>query len=165
MPHADAKKLTTTGRRVTVRSRSEAHTLSIGEALGRGLSYGACICVTGSLGSGKSVFVRGVCRGLGVDESVISPSFILCEEYNGRLPVLHNDFYRLDHESDVEALGVFDRIDGMTVVLSEWGDRSARAMSEADMIVHLAVTGENERRIDITYCDADAAIVKAMEQA
>jgi tRNA threonylcarbamoyladenosine biosynthesis protein TsaE len=118
-----------------------------------------CICVTGSLGSGKSVLVRGICAGLEVDESVISPSFILTEEYVGRLPVLHTDFYRLEHESEIEALGLFERLDGHTIVLAEWGDRSPRMMREADMVIHMAVTGPLSRVIDFRYRPVDGGLV------
>jgi tRNA threonylcarbamoyladenosine biosynthesis protein TsaE len=145
--------------RVTVRSQSEARTLSIGENLGTRLDRGMCICVTGSLGSGKSVLVRGICRGLDVDESVISPSFILSEEYAGRLPVLHSDFYRLDHEREIEELGLFDRLDGHAVVLAEWGDRSPRMMREADMVIHLVVDGPESRTIEFHYRAQDAGLV------
>jgi tRNA threonylcarbamoyladenosine biosynthesis protein TsaE len=139
----------------TISSSSEAETLAVGEEIGRRMPGGMCVCVNGPLGSGKSVFVRGVCRGLGIEESVVSPSFILCEEYQGRLPVLHIDLYRLEHEREIEALGVFDRIDGNTVILAEWGDRSEWLSGEADLTIHLGVTGTFTRTIDLHSVDAD----------
>lgn len=143
-------------------STSEAQTTAIGEALGAGITGGTCICVTGSLGSGKSVLVRGICRGLGVNESVVSPSFILCEEYSGRLPIVHSDLYRLEHERDIEDLGLFEQLDGKTVVLVEWGDRSPRLMREADVIIHVAMTGATERAIDVSYRPGDAQLVEGL---
>jgi tRNA threonylcarbamoyladenosine biosynthesis protein TsaE len=144
---------------MTLQSASEAQTTAIGETLGKRIANGLCICVTGSLGSGKSVLVRGICRGLGVGESVASPSFILCEEYSGRLPVVHSDLYRLEHENEIEDLGLFDRIDGRCVVLIEWGDRSPRMMREADVIVELTVTGQDQRTVRIRYGTENAGIV------
>lgn len=142
-----------------LRSGSEAQTAAIGEAIGGRIDGGMCICVTGSLGSGKSVLVRGICKGLGVDESVISPSFILCEEYQGRLPVIHSDLYRLEHESEIEALGLFDRLDGATVVVVEWGDRSERMMREADMTVHISLAGE-ARSLHVRHRPENARLVE-----
>jgi tRNA threonylcarbamoyladenosine biosynthesis protein TsaE len=144
---------------MTLQSASEEQTAAIGETLGKHITGGLCVCVTGSLGSGKSALVRGICRGLGVDESVASPSFILCEEYRGRLPVLHSDLYRLEHESEIEDIGLFDRVDGRCVVLVEWGDRSPRLMRDADVIVDLAVTGEDQRRIRIHYRPDNTGVV------
>lgn len=147
---------------ITVHSASEGQTVSIGESLGRRIDGGLCICVTGSLGSGKSILVRGICKGLDVAEPVASPSFILCEEYAGRLPVVHSDLYRLEHENEIEDLGLFDRLDGENVVLVEWGDRSQRMLQAADMIVELAVSGENDRSVCIRYRPDRAGLVEGL---
>ena len=104
-------------------------------------------------------------QSLEAEQSVLGGLMISAEAWDGVAEMVSpEDFYRLEHESDIEALGVFDRIDGSTVVLSEWGDRSPRMMSEADLVVHLAVTGENTRRIDIHYRDADAGLVAGLEE-
>jgi tRNA threonylcarbamoyladenosine biosynthesis protein TsaE len=137
--------------RLTVRSTSPADSEQLGFVLGSRLDEGLCICLTGALGSGKTIVARGICRGIGVSESVLSPSFILFEEYEGRRRVVHCDLYRLQHEDDLEALGLFDRIGGGDVVLVEWGDRSPRLMAQADVTVHLVSGGLDERRIDIAY--------------
>ena len=140
-----------------VTTRSEAETTALGVSLGRDLAGGTCVAVTGSLGAGKSVLVRGICAGLGVDEEVLSPSFILFEEYRGRVAVIHTDFYRLEHESEIEALGVFDRIGDDAVVIAEWGDRSARFMALADIVIDLSVAGGDERTIRIERREGDDA--------
>jgi tRNA threonylcarbamoyladenosine biosynthesis protein TsaE len=144
---------------ITVRSHSEIETERLGFALGRRLDRGLCVCMVGSLGSGKTVMVRGICRGLGVRETVVSPSFILCEEYDGRIPVIHVDLYRLEHEREIDELGVFDRLDE-AAVLAEWGDRSTRLFEMADIVVTLAVAGETERTIKM---DFDAALDSVYE--
>jgi tRNA threonylcarbamoyladenosine biosynthesis protein TsaE len=133
---------------------SEAATAELGEALGRRIEGGVCICLAGSLGVGKSVFVRGLCRGLGVDEDVLSPTFILFEEYDGRFPVIHLDLYRLEHESDIEEIGVFDRIGDGSVVVVEWGDRSEHIFDVSDIVLTLEIAGETDRRISVS-CDSD----------
>ena len=129
---------------------SEAETLTLGEALGRRIESGACFSLQGSLGSGKTVLVRGICKGLGIGEDVISPTFILCEEYDGRLPVVHTDFFRLELESDVDDLGVLDRT-GDAVILAEWGDRSRRLLDLADAVVNITIVGDTERRIEVVF--------------
>ena len=149
-------------RRTTIRSRSEAETDRFGEALGRRLERGVCVCLVGPLGSGKSVVARGICRGLGVRETVVSPSFILCEEYSGRIPVLHLDLYRLDHEHEIAELGVLDRL-GDAVVLIEWGERSPYLIERADVIVRLAVAGPTERVIDVECTENAVSLLEEFE--
>lgn len=100
---------------------------------------------------------------MGVDEAVISPTFILYEEYEARLPVIHNDLYRLEHEREIEELGVFERLDGRSVILVEWGDRSARFMEAADVVIRLAVVGESERRVEVEFDQCDAGIFEGLK--
>jgi len=140
------------------RTGSEQETTELGERLGRRIQGGVCLSLEGGMGSGKSVLVRGICKGLGVDDVVVSPSFILCEAYDGRLPVIHTDFYRLEFESEIEELGLFDRIDGKTVVIAEWGGRSERLNDLADAVVELTVTAETERSITVSYSPGVAHI-------
>jgi tRNA threonylcarbamoyladenosine biosynthesis protein TsaE len=140
------------------RSQSEAETNDIGFEIGCRIDRAVCICLVGSLGSGKSVMARGICRGLGVREVVVSPSFILCEEYEGRIPIIHVDLYRLEHESEVEELGLYDRMT-KSVVLAEWGDRSAFLFESSDIIVQMDVTGDTGRMIRVDYDEAFLSIL------
>ena len=130
---------------------SAGATESLGVSIGRRIDEGMCVALVGSLGTGKSVLARGICRGLGVKEDVLSPTFILFEEYEGRLPVVHVDLYRLEHEREVEGLGVFDRLGNGSVVLVEWGDRSNRILEASDVWIHLEMTGGAGRRIIVRY--------------
>jgi tRNA threonylcarbamoyladenosine biosynthesis protein TsaE len=134
---------------------SAAETHSLGEAIGARITRGLCVSLVGPLGAGKTVFVAAVCRGLGVREEVLSPTFVLYEEFTGRLPVAHVDLYRLDHESELDELGVLDRIGGPAVLLVEWGDRSETLTSHADAVVELIPTSETDRRIEI-LCTPEA---------
>ncbi len=131
------------------RSSSEEETFFLGKVLGESISQGRCISLVGPLGAGKTVLARGICRGLGVEEEILSPTFVLCEEFAGKLPVLHVDLYRLEHERELEALGIFDRIGTECVVIVEWGDRSDRLTSAADMIVELRMGGESGRDLTV----------------
>jgi len=130
---------------------SEQATAELGAAIGRRIDTGLCLSLVGSLGTGKSVLVRGICRGLGVGEEVLSPTFVLFEEYRGRIPVVHLDLYRLEHEREIEELGVFDRLDNETVLLVEWGDRSPRLFDESGVVVSIEMTGDTGRRIVLEY--------------
>ena len=108
------------------------------------------VSLEGSLGSGKTVFAKGFCLGLGVEEDVLSPSFILIEEYRGVFPVYHFDLYRLEDIHEVEEIGLLDYVDGRSVVIIEWGDRLPEGYVEKDIIVEISVAGEFERNIRIT---------------
>jgi len=140
-------------RRADIVTTSGAATEALAERLGGRLTGGACVALVGGLGAGKTAFVRGACRGLGIDDEVLSPTFILYEAFAGRLPVVHVDLYRLEHESEIEALGVFDLIGGDTVLLVEWGDRSEALMESADVTVEIAIagTGPDHRRITFSW--------------
>jgi len=149
-------------QRYRVQSLSESATLEIGARFGCRIDRPLCICLVGSLGAGKSVIARGICKGLGVDEMVVSPSFILCEEYDARIPVIHVDLYRLEHESEVDELGLYDRM-ADAVVLAEWGDRSANLLDAADIVISLSVSGEKERAIELTCPDTLGSICEGLQ--
>ena len=119
-------------------TNSEAESARFGEALGRNIQSGYCISLVGALGAGKTVLAGAICRGLGVEEEVLSPTFVLYEEFQGRLPVVHIDLYRLEHESEIDELGVFDTLGSGKLILAEWGDRSPMLLSESDVVIRLS---------------------------
>ena len=147
--------------RFTIQTASPSETEAFGVSFGEKTEAGLCVSLVGPLGSGKSVLARGICKGLGVDELVVSPSFILFEEYQGRLPVIHLDLYRLDHERELQELGVFDRMDDV-VIVAEWGDRSPLLTDAADAVIRLEVTGESERAIEVIGSERCAAVVRGL---
>ena len=149
-------------QRVTLQTTSAGATEAFAAVVGERLPDGALISLTGPLGAGKSVIARGICRGLGVDEGVLSPTFILFEEYPGRCPVIHCDLYRLEHEQDIEDLGVFDRIGDGSVIVIEWGDRSERLTDLADIVIALEMTSENDRTITVACSDELASCFEGM---
>ena len=83
---------------------------------------GDLLVLAGDLGSGKTAFVQGLARGLGVAEPVTSPAFVLVRTYPGRLPLVHVDVYRLDHLQEVVDLGLPELVDEEGVAAIEWGD-------------------------------------------
>jgi tRNA threonylcarbamoyladenosine biosynthesis protein TsaE len=136
--------------RRTVRSDSPARTHRIGERIGAGVPAGTVLSLEGGLGAGKTVLAKGICKGLGVDDEVVSPSFILMEEYRGVYPVFHFDLYRLDELGDVEGIGLYEAIDGRNVVIVEWGDRLPEGALHFDVRVRIAIRSAEDRDIDLT---------------
>src|SRR5262245_24240295 len=100
-------------------------THSLGRRLGELLFPGAVVALTGPLGAGKTFLVRAIAEGLSVPDSrvVSSPTFVLIQEYAGRLPIYHFDTYRLKSVADFAELGVHEYFQGSGVCLIEWADR------------------------------------------
>jgi tRNA threonylcarbamoyladenosine biosynthesis protein TsaE len=83
---------------------------------------GDLLVLAGDLGAGKTAFVQGLARGLGVADPVTSPAFVLVRSYAGRIPLTHVDVYRLDHLQEVVDLGIAEMVDDDGVMAIEWGD-------------------------------------------
>lgn len=133
-----------------IRSVSPEQTRALGVALAALLEPGDVVLLVGALGAGKTVLAKGIAVGLGVDEPVVSPTFTLAREYEGRLPLLHADLYRLDHGDEIADLGVEDFDGGIAVV--EWGERAAPLFGDA-IEIRLSMTDQDdpdERRISIS---------------
>ena len=102
----------------------EEETEAFGESLAACLEPGDVLALTGELGAGKTCLVRGLARGLGVeDTTVASPSFTLINEYQGRVPLYHLDGYRLQTPEAFEELGWEDYLDGEGILVIEWAER------------------------------------------
>ncbi len=132
-----------------VRTKSPAQTLYLGRALGRLLGSGAVVALTGNLGAGKTVLAKGIALGVGVqdEKEVTSPSFVLVNEYRGRLPVYHVDLYRLQDPLQVEDLGWEEYISGAGVTLIEWAERAAGLLPDERIEVCLEWVSLEERKI------------------
>ena len=109
----------------TIETSGPDETEKTAAALAALLESGACIALYGHLGAGKTVFARGIIRGLGVPPAtaVTSPTFIIVNEYEGRLPVHHVDAYRLAGEAEIVALGSRELFFDRPVSVIEWADR------------------------------------------
>lgn len=103
-------------------SRSPQDTQAIAEALAPVLLPGDVVALSGDLGAGKTQFVQGAARGLGVKERVTSPTFVIVREYQGIVPVLHIDVYRLASLAELVDLGYEEILDPAWIVFIEWGD-------------------------------------------
>jgi tRNA threonylcarbamoyladenosine biosynthesis protein TsaE len=138
-------------------SHSPADTESLGERFGRAAKRGLVIALSGDLGAGKTQFVRGLARGLGISGRVHSPTFTLVNEYGGgRLKLFHLDLYRLETAEQILSAGIEEYLspDGVSVV--EWAERIADCgLRIADLKnVKIEIVSETERKI--IYDDSGA---------
>ena len=102
---------------------SSDETLKLGEIIGKSLNPGSIIALVGDLGAGKTVLVKGLAMGLGVDEEPNSPTFVIMNCYEGRMPLYHFDLYRLSDEDELMGIGYEDFFFGTGVSAVEWADR------------------------------------------
>lgn len=130
---------------IEVRCPTSADTEAFAGRLAAALRPGDVILLAGGLGAGKTLFTQGLAAGLGVEEQVVSPSFILARRYNsGFLPLTHVDVYRLDTINEFEDLDVFDLgRDGVLVV--EWGDAVEPALTEDHLRIEFTVEEDATR--------------------
>jgi tRNA threonylcarbamoyladenosine biosynthesis protein TsaE len=139
-------------RRVELFTRASEETRKVGEALAGLLVPGDVVSLTGDLGAGKTCLVQGAARGLGVEEPVASPTFVLVREHrSGQIPVYHLDVYRLDRLQDVIDLGFEDLLDPEGVVFVEWGSAIDALLPESVLEVEITMPGEgDDRRLSVT---------------
>lgn len=110
--------------RLTLHSASVAETQRLGKRLGGLLRAGDIVLLTGDLGAGKTALTQGIGRGLGIAQTINSPTFTILKEYEGRLPLYHFDLYRIEDPEELLALG-FDRyFEGEGVCVVEWAERA-----------------------------------------
>jgi tRNA threonylcarbamoyladenosine biosynthesis protein TsaE len=132
--------------------QSLAETAALGERLAAHLFPGAVIALIGTLGAGKTHFVRAVAIGLQIPNAdvVNSPTFVLIQEYIARLPIYHFDAYRLTREADFADLGVHEYFERDGVCLVEWADKVSSIMPSERLEIRITVAGEQARRFELT---------------
>ena len=133
-------------------SSSPDETIELGRKIGSQLKGGEVIAVCGSLGSGKTHLIKGIAAGAGAKDhrNVNSPTFVIVNEYVGRLDIYHIDAYRLNSVSEFEMLGFDDLCYPRSVVLIEWADKIESSLQAIDYIrIELEHTGENKRKMNI----------------
>ena len=132
-------------------SNSVEETMSLGRKLGEKIKKGSIVALIGDLGSGKTVFTKGIAQGLGVKNAryVNSPTFVIIKEYKGRIPLYHFDLYRLDHYSSFDTMNYEEYFYGSGVTVIEWADKVRKLLPKKYIEVRLKVTGEQARKIQI----------------
>ena len=130
-------------------TKSPSETEKLGAALAAVLKPGAVIAYRGDLGAGKTAFTRGLARGLGIKESVTSPTYTIVNEYlGGSMPLFHFDMYRLGSEDELFDIGWEDYLERGGVCAVEWSENVWGAMEDA-IVVTISRLDEDTRRIEI----------------
>jgi tRNA threonylcarbamoyladenosine biosynthesis protein TsaE len=126
-------------QRVVTHSATE--TRSVGRTVGAVLEAGDVVLLAGGLGAGKTQFAKGIADGLGVSEPVVSPTFTIAREYEGRVGMVHVDVYRLDHAQEVLDLGLDDAGDEVVTVV-EWGDVAGAYLPAERLEIRLEIPAD-----------------------
>ena len=131
-------------------TNSEQETEAAGEALAKTLPEGAVVVLYGDLGAGKTAFVRGMARGLGLTDRVSSPTFTIVNEYlGGERPLFHFDMYRLGGPEELFGVGWDDYLSRGGVIAVEWSENIEAAFEGNEIRVRLTRLGDETREIEI----------------
>jgi tRNA threonylcarbamoyladenosine biosynthesis protein TsaE len=136
-------------------TREPAGTRALASALAAAARPGDIVSLVGDLGAGKTQFAKGFGAGLGITDTIVSPSFVLMAEYRGRLPLFHIDLYRLADAADALAGGLIDERQAEGVTLIEWAERLADAMPAEHLDVFIDGTGDDPRRLTLRAGSAE----------
>lgn len=150
---------------IVLRTRSVVETEELGSALARCLEAGDVVLLAGDLGSGKTTLTKGIARGLGVTETVTSPTFTLVKVYECDRPaaskgagigrMMHADLFRLDHLKEVSDLGIGELSESDAVAVVEWGDVALSVLGFQSLLVTIT-HGEDEGERSFTLEPAPA---------
>jgi len=124
-------------------TKNEEETMQIAENFESEKFAGMVICLEGELGSGKTVFVQGFARALGIEETVTSPTFTLVKEYSGEMTLFHMDVYRLKEEC--QTVGFDDYFNKNAVSIIEWADLICECLPEERLEIEFRIVDENTR--------------------
>ena len=127
-------------------TKNEEETMNIAENFETEKFAGMVICLDGELGSGKTVFVKGFARGLGIDDAITSPTFNIIKEYDtGELPLYHMDVYRVSGET--KSIGIEDYFNKNGITIIEWSENIADILPADRLDVKFSIVDENSRVI------------------
>lgn len=130
-------------------SHSEAETESIGEKFAKDLPDGTVITMYGDLGAGKTAFVRGMAKGMGLSCRVSSPTFTIVNEYIGERELIHFDMYRLESADELFDIGWEDYLRRGAVCAVEWSEKVEDAFFGDEIVLRIEKLGDSERKITI----------------
>jgi tRNA threonylcarbamoyladenosine biosynthesis protein TsaE len=134
-------------------TRSPEETIDLGCTFAKKLKPGAVVALIGDLGSGKTVFTKGIAKALGVKEYryVNSPSFVIMKEYRSKaVPLFHFDLYRLDRAGDMETVGYEEYFYAKGISVIEWADRALEVLPKEYIRVEFKHRGDDRRAVNIT---------------
>lgn len=131
-----------------ITTHSELETIELAQNFESEKFPNMIICLDGELGSGKTVFTKGIANALGINETITSPTFNIIKEYDGELPLYHMDVYRLDGNS--EGIGIEEYFTKGGVVVIEWSDTIKDILPEHRLHIKFKVVDENKRLLILT---------------
>ncbi len=139
-------------------TESPEETRQLGQELGRRIRTGTLIALCGDLGSGKTVLVQGLARGLDVPDGyyITSPTYTLINEYPGRHPFFHVDLYRIDNPVDFEEIGLYETFYNQGVVAIEWADKLNQELPAQHLNIRIEVANGESRKIFLTAYGLEA---------
>jgi len=137
-------------------SQSEKETINFASQFAKYLKPTDIICLKGNLGAGKTTFVKGLARGLKIKQSEVnSPTFVLMNIYQGKLPLYHFDFYRIDDVQLIGGIGYDEFLYGKGVTVIEWADKMGALIPKKYISIDMKVRGEHQREIKVTVKGKD----------
>ena len=132
-------------------SHNATQTIRLGKRLARHLKAGDIVCLFGNLGSGKTTFTKGIAEGLKIKkEKVNSPTFVLMNAHDGKLPLFHFDLYRLDDLKEIAAIGYEDFFYDNGVTVIEWADKLKKFLPKDYLAIHLSMKDKDRRVIEFS---------------
>lgn len=138
-------------KRLEFTARDLQDTDHLGRVLAESLPAGTTVALCGTLGSGKTRLVQAIAAACNVPrEQVVSPTFVLCQEYHGRRLLYHLDTYRLAGDSEFQQLGPEEYFESPAITLVEWADRVPGSLPAERLQIDIEVLGETERRFSLT---------------
>lgn len=123
---------------LTVKTKDPEETFTLGERLAAYLPPGTAIALTGELGAGKTLFAKGIAKGLKVLDQVTSPTFTIINEYQGLVPLFHIDAYRLEEDSEIDELGLDEYFNSSGITLIEWPERIKKYLPMSYLRIDIA---------------------------
>jgi len=122
----------------------------LGRKIGAFLVPNDVVCLTGTLGAGKTTLIQGIAEGAGVKDYVTSPTFIIINEYKGRIPFFHVDLYRLDNEEQIEDLGIEEYFERGGACVIEWAEKLGKLKPKLSHEIEIEIVSESERKICVS---------------
>ena len=131
-----------------ITTRNEMETIELAQNFESEKFPNMIICLNGELGSGKTIFTKGIANALGINETITSPTFTIIKEYNGELPLYHMDVYRLDGNTD--GIGIDEYFTKGGVVIIEWADTIKDILPKERLDIKFKIIDENKRILILT---------------
>jgi tRNA threonylcarbamoyladenosine biosynthesis protein TsaE len=131
-------------------TQNPEQTRDVGRQIGQAAQPGDVILLVGELGAGKTVFTQGLAEGLGVNETVNSPTFVLLHEYHGRLTLYHYDLYRLSNIEQTVSREWQEFLYGDGVSVVEWANRAADYLPREHLLLEFTIESETRRVLTLT---------------